>query len=420
MVPGEGDLALGLDWWAGVVEANKLPVVLANMSCEGIPAFPPGRRVERGGVTLGIVGVIDPKLAPGGCTATDPAAAAAAAFESLGEVDVRVVLAHQDGEADQALAEAVPQIDLVINGHARLTNTAPRVLPGDALQLAGGSRGRSVGVATVTLNPGGVGFSTGDAAKEIAENLDSTRTRLKSTQEKANKAEGTAAERYSKQVEFYEGQVKRLETELVAATAKRAGTTHGLQNEMVSLGTNVADEPAALALLDETKKAISALEISAGSASAEPAGQSPYVGATVCQGCHPGPYAQWAATPHAHAWKSLESANREMDRACYSCHATGVDEPGGPTSPTEVLGHGEMASLTNVQCESCHGPAREHVAAPGPRQLLPVPPASVCTRCHDGVRDEGRFDFEAYRPKVVHADTSARGGKATPAGAAKP
>ena len=26
----------------------------------------------------------------------------------------------------------------------------------------------------------------------------------------------------------------------------------------------------------------------------------------------------------------------------------------------------------------------------------------VCTDCHDGIKDEGRFDLAKYRPQVLH------------------
>lgn len=398
MTLGEGDLSLGVDEVRAIAARYDLPIVLANLECEGGPPFAPARRVERGGVTLGVAGVIDPALAPAGCSAKPAAEALKAAFDGLGAVDVRLVLSHQDKELDRELAEAVPEIDLVVNGHARLTNRAPAALPGDALQLAAGSRGRNVGVATVTLEPGATGFRSGDAALEAKEKLERVEGRLKTVDERLAGADGPLVERLNRQREMYLAEKKRIEAELDAAREARQGPAHNLANELVALDERVADQPAATALLEAAKARLAQVEAGLPAEPQAEAGSRPYAGSAVCQGCHPGPFAQWSSTPHATAWASLEAQNRHMDRECFSCHATGVGEPGGPSAPAAV------GDLKNVGCESCHGPAREHVANPAVAKLVGVPSVELCTGCHDGVKDEGRFEPATYLPQVAHAD----------------
>ena len=48
---------------------------------------------------------------------------------------------------------------------------------------------------------------------------------------------------------------------------------------------------------------------------------------------------------------------------------------------------------------------KQHVQNPLKGQITASPDVSVCTECHDGVKDEGRFDEEAYFPKVRHASS---------------
>ncbi len=400
MTPGDGDLVLGIAEYRAWVEKYQLPVVAANLRCGDTLAFEPARRVERGGVTLGIVGVIEPELAPEGCTATPAAEAVQAAIAGLGAVDTVVVLSHMDKDQDAELAERVPEVDLVVNGHGRVTNQPPKALPGAALQLGSGSRGRSVGVATVSLVPGVKGFRAGDAVKEAKEALERNASRLRSVDERLAKATGPQIERMQRQKDLYDKERSRLQAALETAQAQEKEPANALDNSLVMLDQRVPDQPATLALLDAAKAAITAMETSA-AAQAPDEGPRSFVGAATCQGCHPGPYAQWVGTPHARAWDSLVADNRHMDLACWSCHATGAGQPGGPATPATV------GTLMGVQCESCHGPGAEHVRDPAPHPLPAQVDVEKCVGCHDGVKDEGRFDAETYLPKVVHADAKA-------------
>ena len=400
MTPGEGDLALGVDWYLHLVKTEGLPVISANLRCGGEAPFPATRVVDRGGVKLGFTAVIAPDLVPAGCEASDPTEAVKAAVTALGPVDVLVVLTHLGRNDDEPLAQAVPEIDLIVSGHNRVLNDSARALPGDALQLAGGSRGRQVGVATVQLIPGASGFEASTAVDDLKERLERAEKRLKDLDKRQAAASGPLAERLEAQRKNYEAEVTRLNVELDRAREAVKAPHHKLANSVVTLGTDVADEPRARALLDETKAAITALESQAAVEVAASGGRegSMFIGALSCQGCHPAEFNQWASTPHAMAWATLVSADRAMDRECFSCHATGVGDPGGPTAPNDV------GDLANVQCEACHGPGRSHAAGPAKGQMLPAPPAHLCTKCHDGIKDEGRFDPEAYMPKVSHGD----------------
>ena len=72
--------------------------------------------------------------------------------------------------------------------------------------------------------------------------------------------------------------------------------------------------------------------------------------------------------------------------------------------------------LTNVGCESCHGPGENHKNAElGSNKTkqaemrkavrLPLENAQKnCILCHDG-DNSPHFDFETYWPKIKHSET---------------
>ena len=80
-----------------------------------------------------------------------------------------------------------------------------------------------------------------------------------------------------------------------------------------------------------------------------------YVGSAACQGCHAAEHENWAKSPHAKAFATLQAKKSDSDGECQNCHTTGHNRPGGfPTGG---------AALEAVGCESCHGPGKTHSRA---------------------------------------------------------
>jgi len=109
-----------------------------------------------------------------------------------------------------------------------------------------------------------------------------------------------------------------------------------------------------------------------------------------CAPCHKPAAAFWRTTVHAGAWKTLVDVGKQADYKCVACHVTGYGEVGGTS-----LGHTQR--LENIQCETCHGPGSEHVAAKGledPPAVQRQTNASTCTGCHN----EHHSDTFSYVP----------------------
>ncbi len=104
----------------------------------------------------------------------------------------------------------------------------------------------------------------------------------------------------------------------------------------------------------------------------------PYVSATPCAQCHANIHTDWSATLHAHAMEALQSVGQQDNPGCQPCHTTGFGQTGGFVSLAET------PDLAGVQCEDCHGAARQHVMNVTDVSLRPTISisADVCGKCH--------------------------------------
>ncbi|MEC8425518.1 MAG: multiheme c-type cytochrome [Myxococcota bacterium] len=411
LAPGDGDLALGPTWLQDAARVAGVPLVLANVRCEGSAPFAPAAVVERGGVKSVIAGVMaERSRMPEGCVVGRPAPALQSVLDAVGPVDLVIVLSHQDPQDDAALASAIPAADIFVNAGSGASLSQPRALPGAAVQLAAGSRGKKLGVATITLRGDAEGFETEGARQALAARLDRMRARLATARAQVDAAgDGGKKKRAERRVAHFSDEVGRLEAELEVVLASGTQPRNAISTVLRGLTDAVADDPEVAAMLEAAKVEIDAAARTAArtaigtdeaqgrqpEAGAEPA--AAYAGSQACAGCHPGPMAQWKPTPHATAWSSLVEVNRQMDLDCWTCHATGAGQLGGPQHPTEVT-----PELAGVGCESCHGAGAAHARSPMEHGLVGKPGLDVCTACHDGEQDGGRFDPETYVPAVVH------------------
>ena len=124
-----------------------------------------------------------------------------------------------------------------------------------------------------------------------------------------------------------------------------------------------------------------------------------YVGSATCKQCHAEDHAVWEKSGHAHAFATLQETGSESDPHCVKCHTVGFGKPGGYRRPMGA------ESLTDVGCESCHGPASEHIdrylhGKPSTFRFRPLGPGD-CTTCHYGEFSRP-FDWDEFWPPVSH------------------
>ena len=154
--------------------------------------------------------------------------------------------------------------------------------------------------------------------------------------------------------------------------------------------------------------------------------QPVYVGSRVCGECHYGDasgnqYAKWLQHPHSRAYSSLWSQEAkeiatlsgvpeepQESLVCLGCHATAWDTEGWERDDSFLLQDG-------VQCERCHGPGSEYMAAnvmldpeESKRRGLRYPDESECRKCHQdkgshtAVLGPSGFDAQEWWKRLAH------------------
>jgi 2',3'-cyclic-nucleotide 2'-phosphodiesterase (5'-nucleotidase family) len=143
----------------GKLAGAPCPILSANQIAKnGNPALPFSSHicVERAGLKIGVIGVTIPmvtrrsKMSIAWDTVFEsPIETVKGIAETLRpQVDVIIALTHIGIAADRLLAEAVPDINIIVSGHSHRLHTEPEVVNGIPI-LQAGSFGRFAGIATL-------------------------------------------------------------------------------------------------------------------------------------------------------------------------------------------------------------------------------------------------------------------------------
>ena len=185
-------------------------------------------------------------------------------------VDAIILLAYADREELSALADELPEVDIVLGGHTG-QSVAP-VGSGTRLLTAVSSKGKFV--ARV------VGKANGD---------DSGKSKPKLS---------WSGDLHEVTSDFEEDP---LQVENLTAFRGRLATI---------------DFAA-----DQTGFVDSGLSV--------PRDGSEFVGSAACQSCHRQDFKVWEKSKHSHAWATLQDKGAHVDSDCQRCHTTGYGMPGG-------------------------------------------------------------------------------------------
>lgn len=179
-----------------------------------------------------------------------------------------------------------------------------------------------------------------------------------------------------------------------------SGEVRGVQVKITSLDDSVPDQPTMLAAVEGFLASVVQERLAQRAAFPRNLGseQEHFLGNNNCKACHTGIYNQWRQTDHSRAYTALRAGSMEGEPECLACHTTGYRHYNG-------FDEEQRTSLTQVQCEACHGYGTEH--ARGGSMLDEA--RESCTMCHDNdarpCHDESRdapFDYETFWQKIAH------------------
>lgn len=123
-------------------------------------------------------------------------------------------------------------------------------------------------------------------------------------------------------------------------------------------------------------------------------GSPKYYGNALCISCHSAEGRIWKESAHAHALATLEKEGHDRDPDCVACHVVGLN------TTTGFKDRKVTPNLTDVGCESCHGPGETHRLNPAKNKMGLVGEKS-CMPCHT-TENSPNFDFETYWAKIKH------------------
>jgi len=126
-----------------------------------------------------------------------------------------------------------------------------------------------------------------------------------------------------------------------------------------------------------------------------------YLGADWCARCHSEIAEKWSQSRHAHAIDILKQQGHQEDLRCLPCHVTGMSIGELQQQPAPMGGGfislEKTPYLANVQCESCHGPGKQHALQPQ-KYSMPRADGKTCLRCHTPETNPGFI----YSDELAH------------------
>jgi len=407
--PGTNDFADGSSTLSRLSGAAHGGLLAANLPTTEVP-FAATRLFNVGRYRVGVAGI---GAAPESMPPTEDAAraleAAAQALTASG-AQIRVALVAATRGDGLRLAERVPSFNVIALGKSIEQGDAndapfPPVLVGDTLVVQAPNHLQAF--AIVDLFVLGDDFSFADATGlERAERLQSLdrrilelRARLPSGTAGAGQA-GASAD--PPQAARWRAELEKLERERAPLVARPELTPAArgsfFRYALAEVREGAGSDPGVAARMLEYYRRVNEHNREAfkdRTPQAPREGAADYVGEATCKGCHADAAAFWSTTKHASAYETLSRQFKEFNLDCVGCHVTGYNRPGGSTVT-------HVDSLTNVQCEVCHGPGSRHAESSGDTDLITLKPAeSVCRSCHHAPHVADDWDITQAWPKIV-------------------
>jgi hypothetical protein len=392
---GSSDMLRG----EAMVQPKRLAANLSNLSFLEV-----GKVHEVGEIKIGVFGLADPAVGKSHAwPAGDPVATAQTEAERLRSAGAELVIALAPLDRSQArMVARKAAVDFVVLGR-NVGEGSPRAeQEGRAFLLIPGEELQRVGRLDLVLRDNGsprVGLR--DAGSREGSQLRAQQVRRELEQMEADLS------RWEKDAETDSAflKTKRAERDRLHAEGQQLSTVAWTPpsqgsyfiNRLVPIRRTLPRDRQLATSMRKLDLAVGAANLRAARppAAAEP-GRAHFSGDASCAPCHKASARFYKKTRHAHAWKTLQVANKIAHHDCVSCHVTGYGEVGGSSV-------GFTKGLENVQCETCHGPGSIHVEKRGlekPLAIKTLTPEAVCTHCHNEKHSD-TFEYQAYLREIV-------------------
>jgi hypothetical protein len=408
--PGPADLRFGASALQRLAESGGFPLLGAAAAADA-PARPTGEGsgraatagdresvlVTRGGIRVGVWGLSDQAAAGRGGVA-DLAAKANRLTAELRKQGAAIVVGLFQGEARSArrLAAATRGLDFLLHGGSDSPEVVPPERVGDTTLLRAAHRGHGFVVVDIVRTGDGplidVSTWTQKAQKQVLQlRVQELEGRIAEWRRDANVDQALLAQQETRLVQ--------MRGELSASEGAERARGNTFSARFVELGPETPSDPETRALLDAHNRRVNQHSREAlAKLLPKPVrkGEPAYVGSERCGACHEAEHGWWQGHAHGHAYATLEKRNTQFNLSCVGCHVTGYNQPGGST-----VVHNQ--GLTNVGCESCHGPGSLHAANPDVDEAKNVRrevPEPICKTCHNPEHSD-HFEYATYRAKLI-------------------
>lgn len=165
-------------------------------------------------------------------------------------------------------------------------------------------------------------------------------------------------------------------------------------NTLLPMGDDIPSDPKVKQMISDYNDKVA--ELYGGSGEAKPAAASVTLRLSACEPCHADQVKAWKTSAHAKAYETLVKKTKNFDPKCLACHTTRFEQAEGFSMKTQQM------ELVNIQCESCHGFAKQHLSDGKPIPT-PKPAVALCIKCHTADRCPNfEKEFKQLVEKIKH------------------
>lgn len=245
MAVGQRDLSAGLPYLEQLAKGSKVKLLSANLKRGGKPVFDAGVVLDVGGVKVGVVGVtaVGPVAPDKDVLAGPTLEAVRAALKALGPRDVTLVLAATSYADSMQLAQALKDVDFVIqSGEYRGAQMAQRMEESSALLFASAQKGQALAKVEVKLGNGKGRFVDLTVMERDQQQLEFLDRQVKTLQDRLAKVQDKAA---AGELRKTLGELRKRQQELSAGLSKKAApSAKTVKLQWLTLGSEVKDDEA--------------------------------------------------------------------------------------------------------------------------------------------------------------------------------